>query len=204
MQHIKLASCFQDEDLLSFLRPRSGRQHARQILECDSRSLWSVWARCCKPKCRLGLSQEVRSGGVRPRQDHKKPWTIVTNCKRVVDRFQSRTCIGDHEPGPPEGSKMQATDHYPAEFANLVIEALYPQRYHKCVPNVSVASALITCNFARKERPSDPQALEAVEKEAQGLRANGTWDDSTVTTLQELRQTARARAQAASFESLSS
>ena len=52
---------------------------------------------------------------------------------------------------------------------------------------------LITRNLSRREWQAEPKALEAIAQEAEGLRRNGTWDDSTAMPLHALRSNARAQ-----------
>ena len=51
--------------------------------------------------------------------------------------------------------------------------------------------ALVTQLLSRKEMLSDPEALKAVRKEADGLEQAGTWDNSTVTELSEVVRKAK-------------
>ena len=74
-----------------------------------------------------------------------------------------------------------------------MVEALYPQRYFKSIPHLDQASALITRNLSRREWQAEPKAFEAIAKEAEGLRRSGTWDDSSVMPLHQLRGQARSQ-----------
>ena len=125
----------------------------------------------------------------------KKPWVIASNDSRVLTHFGSMTCAGGHQHEPAEGSLTKPTGHCPASFADLVIESLYPQKFYKNHPYLSLSStsALLTRNLAKKEWLANPEAVAAVEKEAIGLRENRAWDDQSVTTLQSLRADARAK-----------
>ena len=136
------------------------------------------------------------SFGLRGKQHPlKKPWIIASNDSRVLTHFAKRTCTGDHLHESIEGSLTKPSGHYPASFADLVIESLYPQKYFKSQPSISLSStsALLTRNLTKKEWLANPDAVAAVEKEAMGLRENGTWDDESVTTLHKLRADARAK-----------
>ncbi|CAE6943662.1 unnamed protein product, partial [Symbiodinium sp. CCMP2592] len=114
-----------------------------------------------------------------------KATTIASNSKRVLEHF-AKVPTKD-SPG------INATNIEAYEFADLVIQSLFPQRYFKSVPNLGKASALITKNLSRREWQAEPKALEAIAQEAEGLRRNGTWDDTTAMPLHELRSQARSQ-----------
>ena len=115
----------------------------------------------------------------------KKPWTVATNDLRLVQFLSQCQCDGTHEHEPAEGSQTRQTESYPPELASTIVEALYPQRFHRHVP------ALVTKNLSKREWKSDPLGVAAVRKEADGLRANNTWDDDSVRLLSDLRSAAR-------------
>ena len=52
--------------------------------------------------------------------------------------------------------------------------------------------ACVTKNLLRAEWTRDERGLHAVQYEAAGLRANGTWDDESVTTLNNLKAQAKS------------
>ena len=54
-----------------------------------------------------------------------------------------------------------------------------------------ISSAFVTKNPKKSEWNNNPQAIAAVKKEAEGLRKNNTWDDSSVTTLSNLELQAK-------------
>ncbi|CAE7694349.1 TIM17 [Symbiodinium sp. CCMP2592] len=112
-----------------------------------------------------------------------KAITIASNSRRVLEHFAKVST--------KESSEINATSIKAYEFADLVIQSLFPQRYFKSVPNLGKASALITKNLSRREWQAEPKALEAIAQEAEGLRRNGTWDDTTAMPLHELRSQAR-------------
>ncbi|CAE6928711.1 GIP [Symbiodinium sp. CCMP2592] len=112
-----------------------------------------------------------------------KATTIASNSKRVLEHFAKVST--------KESSEINATNIKAYELADLVIQSLFPQRYFKSVPNLGKASALITKNLSRREWQAEPKALEAIAQEAEGLRRNGTWDDTTAMPLHELRSQAR-------------
>ena len=114
-----------------------------------------------------------------------KATTIASNSKRVLEHFSKALTTGP--------SEINATGISAHEFADLVVQSLFPQRYFKSVPNLGRANALITRNLPRREWQAEPKALEAIAQEAEGLRRNGTWDDSTAMPLHVLRSNARAQ-----------
>ena len=73
-----------------------------------------------------------------------------------------------------------------------MFEAWYPRQALKFVPDLSTKShAFVTRNLSRAEWLKDEKGLQAVLEEAQGLRHNKTWDDESVTTLDNLKRQAR-------------
>ena len=58
---------------------------------------------------------------------------------------------------------------------------------------LSSSSALVTKNLSKSEWKKDDKAIKAIESEAAGLRANGTWDDNSVIPVHLLKQQAKAR-----------
>ena len=60
-------------------------------------------------------------------------------------------------------------------------------------PDLSTSSALVTSNLTKTQWSKDEKAIKAIKAEAEGLRANGTWDDSTVMPVTKLRKRARAK-----------
>ena len=94
-----------------------------------------------------------------------KATTIASNSKRVLEHFAKASTKGP--------SEINATSISAYELADLVIQSLFPQRYFKW--------------------QAEPKALEAISQEAEGLRRNGTWDDTTAVPLHELRSQARSQ-----------
>ena len=74
-------------------------------------------------------------------------------------------------------------------MAKAIIESYYPNKLHTFAPNHS--HVFVTRNLSRKEWTAKLTAVEAVKAEAAGLRANETWDDSTVRLLSDLKRDAR-------------
>ena len=122
----------------------------------------------------------------------KKPWCVSTSSLRVLQLFGQRQCDGTYVHEPAEGSKTRATGYYTKEFAHLVIEAFFPQRFYRGIPSLRADNALVTKNLARSEWLKDQKGLEAVEAEGVGLRSNSTWDDDTVRSLWQLKKECRA------------
>ena len=56
---------------------------------------------------------------------------------------------------------------------------------------IPFARGLVTQNLPKKVWLQDTKALDAVRKEAEGLRSNNTWSDESATLVSELRSTAR-------------
>lgn len=121
----------------------------------------------------------------------KKPWCIATSDLRLIQFFSQRICSGNHEHEESLGKNASQSAFYAPEFANVLLEAWYPQNWYKNVPKLDSASALVTLNLSRSVWLQDEKGLEAVRKEALGLRSNGTWDDSSVIPVRELRKKSR-------------
>ena len=146
--------------------------------------------------------------GLKGRQNKwlKKPWTLATNDRRVVELFAEMQC--NHSPNqhePCEGGNAARTAYYTVPFVSLIAEALYPKQFYtQRVPAMSVKTThiqdnlvdsedafvlmfgLVTKALSRNEWLSDPKALEAIRKESDGLRSNQTWDDETACDADEL------------------
>ena len=122
----------------------------------------------------------------------KKPWCIATNDLRVLQYYGQHQCPGNHQHEPTQGANATLSAYYTPEFAEVLLEALYPKQSFKFVPDVSeTSSAFVTRNLSRSEWLQDPKGLKAVLDEAQGLRGNRTWDDGSVTTLENLKNQAK-------------
>ena len=111
------------------------------------------------------------------------------NFKEYFGQYQ---CPGTHEHEPTQGTNATASAYYTPEFAEVLFEALYPKQSFKFVPDVSSSlQAMVTKNLTHSEWLQDPKGLQAVLDEAEGLRGNKTWDDESVTTLDNLKHQAR-------------
>ncbi|CAE7489935.1 unnamed protein product [Symbiodinium natans] len=115
----------------------------------------------------------------------RKPWSVATNDLRLVQFLGQLQCDGSHQHEAAEGSQTKQTEAYPRELAHNIVEAWYPQRYHRHIPS------MVTKNLTKREWKADPRGVAAVKKEAEGLRSNGTWDDLTVCLLSSLRADAK-------------
>ena len=118
---------------------------------------------------------------------------ISTNDERIIHAFAKCRCDNSHEHEPAEGRQTTQLGHCTRQLADAVLEAWYPMKFHRHVPDVSVAHGLVTRNLKRSEWFHDPKGVEAVRKEGEGLRKNGTWLDETVIPVAELKRVARAR-----------
>ena len=135
--------------------------------------------------CSLGLKG-------REQKYLKKPWCITTNDLRILQYFGQHQCPGNHEHEPTQGTNATASAYYTPQFAEVLCEAVYPRQSFKFIPNVSESSsAFVTKNLSRSEWLQDPKGLQAVLDEAKGLRNNKTWDDNSVTVLENLKSQAK-------------
>ena len=143
---------------------------------------------------RLGFKRAYCEGcafGLRGKEGKllRKPWCISTNDLRLLQFVNQHRCDGTHDHGESMGGNASHTAYYTPAFADMVMEAWYPQAWYKHVPRLAV----VTKSLTKKEWSNDPKALEALRQEAAGLRSNNTWDDSSVAPLHEIRSWARAK-----------
>ena len=122
----------------------------------------------------------------------KKPWRIATNDVRVLQYFGQHQCPRNYEHEQTIGTNATASAYYTPQFAEVLLKALYPKQAFRFVPDVSeMSSAFVTRSLSRSEWLQDPKGLQAVLDEAQGLRGNKTWDDNSVTVLENLKTQAK-------------
>ena len=84
-------------------------------------------------------------------------------------------CTSMNQPRVARPSKQDIT-FYTRQFASVIVEALYAQKWFQHVPDLSTSSALVTLNLTKSQRSKDEKAIKAIKAEAEGLRANGTWE----------------------------
>ena len=123
----------------------------------------------------------------------KKPWCISTCDEAILSAFGEFQCDGSHQHEPAEGNQTKQTGFYTEQFVTVILECWQPQKVFKHIPDLSSVSALVTKNLTKSQWQKDEQAIQAIVKEAAGLRANGTWDDSTVIPVHVLKKTAKDR-----------
>jgi hypothetical protein len=102
-------------------------------------------------------------------------------------------CDGSHEHEESLGKNAEQSAFYTPEFANTILEAWYPKQWYKYISGLSSSSALVTKILSKSEWEKDDKAIKAIESEAAGLRANGTWDDNAGIPAHLLKQQAKAR-----------
>ena len=114
----------------------------------------------------------------------KKLWCVSTCDERLIQIFSQFRCDGNHQHEPAEGNQTNQTGFYTTQFVTVILESWFPKQAYHHIPNVSNANhACVTKNLSRAEWTRDERGLKAVQDEAAGLRANGTCDDNSVTTL---------------------
>ena len=100
----------------------------------------------------------------------------VSSCEeRTLTVLAAYRCDHSHQ----QGSQTKQTGFYTRQFASVMVEAWYPQKWFQHVPNLSTSSAL--------------KGNQSHQAEAEDLRANGTWGGSTGIPVAELRKRARAK-----------
>ena len=112
-------------------------------------------------------------------------------CKVDWGIYENALLLGRGGPSGREGAcscggNASRTAYYTHDLAETIIESLYPKKFYHNVPSMT-SSAFVTKNLKKSEWVNNPEAVEAVKKEAVGLRSNQTWDDSSVTTLANLK-----------------
>ena len=117
----------------------------------------------------------------------RKPCCVSTNSLNLIQHLSQCQCDHSHEHETAEGSQTTQTGVYPVKMAKTILKALYPFQYHRHIPS------LVTKSLPRNVWTKDPLGLEAVQKEATGLRSNGTWSDESAVLLSELRRTSRIK-----------
>ena len=115
----------------------------------------------------------------------RKPWCLYTNDLRIIQFFSQYVCPGNHVHEETMGKNAKMSAFYTKELAEVLMECWYPQLWYKLVP------ALVTLNLPRNVSLNDEKGIQAVRKEAEGLRANDTWDDSSVRLVSTLKSEAR-------------
>ena len=115
----------------------------------------------------------------------KHPLVVSTNCARTFETLSQYQCDQSHVHEHVAAQRA----FRPSKMARAIIESYYPSKIHTFAPDHS--HAFVTRNLSRKEWTANPKAVEAVKAEAAGLRANETWDDSTVRLLSDLKRDAR-------------
>ena len=118
----------------------------------------------------------------------RKPWCICTSDIRMLQFVNQHRCDGTHQHEESMSGNARMTAYYTPSFADIILQAWYPQAWYKHVPQL----AGVTKALSKKEWLSDPRGVEAVKQEAIGLRANNTWDDETVSTLHQVRNRAKS------------
>ena len=111
----------------------------------------------------------------------RKPWCICTSDIRMLQFVNQHRCDGTHQHEESMSGNARMTAYYTPSFADIILEAWYPQAWYKHVPQL----ASVTKALSKKEWLSDPRGIEAAKQEA-------TWDDETVSTLHQVRNRAKS------------
>ena len=119
------------------------------------------------------------------------PSCVSTNSLRLIQYLSQHQCDHSHIHELDEGSVSEQAGFHSAEKVQVLCEALYPSQFFKSSSTIPFARGLVTQNLPKKVWLQDTKALDAVRKEAEGLRSNNTWSDGSATLVSELRSTAR-------------
>ena len=147
---------------------------------------WKQFASLCNLKwvvfdgCAIGLTSSTG-------EPLRKPWCLFTNEIRIINFFSQFVCPGNHIHAETMGKNAKLSAFYTEKLAQVLIECWYPQLWYKNT------TALVTLNLPKSKWPNDPRGVEAVKKEGDGLRKNGTWDDTTVQLVSDLKSNARKK-----------
>ena len=121
----------------------------------------------------------------------RHPSCVSTNSLRLIQYLSQHQCDSSHIHEPDEGSLSEQAGFHPADKVQVLCEALYPSQFFKSSSTIPFTRGLVTQNLPKKVWLQDTKALDAVRKEAEGLRSNNTWSDESATLVSELRSTAR-------------
>ena len=148
-----------------------------ELLQFEKRQgLKRVYFHCCSLNLRGRKAKLI-----------KKSLCVSTSDLRLIQFLSQHQCTGDHE----HEEAIESNTYHTLELAHLLMEAWYPSKWYSNVPSLRSTSALVTLNLSRSVWLRDEKGLQAVRQEALGLRQNGAWLDSTVTTVAELKRWAR-------------
>ena len=121
-------------------------------------------------------------------------WAVSTASLRMLQLFGQHDLEGGI-PGEAKGPNPGSTFECTANFANLVIESYFPEKFYRHIPSMLSSNALVTRNLTGSEWVNDERGVEAVKAEATGLRANDTWDDTSAQPLWTLKRIVASRLQ---------
>ena len=107
----------------------------------------------------------------------RKPWCVSTSSLRLIQHLPQHQCNHSHIHESAEGSSTEQTGYYPVEMVQVLCEALYPSQFFKHNSAIPFVRGLVTQNVPEKVWLQDDKALDAVRKEAEGLRSNTAWSD---------------------------
>ena len=124
-------------------------------------------------------------------------WAVSTTSLRILQLFGQHDLECDMQAEAEDQHIGSAFESFEctANFANLGIESYFPEKFYRSVPAMCATNALVTRNLSRSEWLKDVQGVSSVQKEAEGLRNNQTWDDDSVQHLWQLKKESRETGQ---------
>ena len=141
-----------------------------------------------------------------------KPWRIVSTHQQLAQDLDRRRCIHGkgHKHDPLEGGLTVKSGFYNRNMAMAILSNLYPKAVFDSVPGMptvpcgptehvpreanGMANVMAAVHklLSRKEAEGSEEAQQAIKKEAEGIRARGVWDDSSVKEMHELIRDSKA------------
>ena len=100
----------------------------------------------------------------------RKPWCICTSDIRMLQFVNQHRCDGTHQHEESMSGNARMTAYYTPSFADIILEAWYPQAWYKHVPQlasvtkwvlryIKVAELLALCGIKHFELDPSPKSL---------------------------------------------
>ena len=92
----------------------------------------------------------------------KKPWSIWSSFRPMLDMFRSKVCDNTHIHVPCAGASTKVSGHYPRQMTDYIIDSIvYPDRYAIAAPSLS-ANARTPANVSSEIPPVQTNLTETV------------------------------------------
>jgi hypothetical protein len=148
-------------------------------------------------------------------QPMHKRWRIITSCERLAVALNMIRCDGTHRHVRAAGKETKPTQSYPLPLCRTYLSSLFATKRATFTPAMPVGRAdkvlhkishtarmdpgvapiMVTKLLTPLEMHKNPDAIKAVQEEAQGLLKLNTWDESTVIDRDDLKRQAQEQNQ---------